>query len=132
MEASDYVTAYLHFRRDHKINEDLVYHFCCLFYQLGGNYGLLGELDRAMGWRIGNRMGVLSGLTSLGWGTTLLTSPTPWSVKAASLISIGVVHYVQPVIQRNWRILVTLQAFCEALGLHVMLWRGSNPLVTMG
>ena len=43
-----YEQTYKHFRRDHMSGLNLLLHIACLFYQLSGNYALLGALDHRL------------------------------------------------------------------------------------
>ena len=42
---ASYERSYTHFRRDHKVTKNILFHLLCLGFQLTSNYGLLAELD---------------------------------------------------------------------------------------
>ena len=124
MYGGAYLESYRHFRAQHMVGYDLFYHVLCLVWQLSSNYALLGSLDDAMerkGW-FKPRTELLKTLNSLLWSWHLVrTSPTPLSVKVASVISIYVAHtYAGDFFQRHWKKVVFLQGFLEAAAVQAL------------
>ena len=78
-DGADYRRAYLHFRRDHKMPQNIFYHCLCLVFQLSANYSLLATLDA----KLFPGTGPLAAASTLGWLYTLLarSSGAPMLVK---------------------------------------------------
>ena len=124
-----YATAYRHFRRDHSDPTNLLLHLVALTWQLGGNFGLLAALDGALFDVTLARHRPLATLTALAWGVTLLASPAPLLVSAASIAAIGAAYWAAPSLSADALELGAMVLFLAVLCASTLL---CTPSVTVG
>jgi hypothetical protein len=123
----DYLESYKHFREQHMVPSNLLYHCFCLVWQLSSNYAFLGSIDEKLekdGY-IQRNTRLMATLTSLLWSWHLLrTSPTPLSVKVASILSIYFAHNtLGKWFTKNWESIVFYQGFLEAAAFQIFSGR---------
>eukprot|EP00933_Yihiella_yeosuensis_P008565 TRINITY_DN114080_c0_g1_i1.p1 TRINITY_DN114080_c0_g1~~TRINITY_DN114080_c0_g1_i1.p1 ORF type:complete len:259 (+),score=30.54 TRINITY_DN114080_c0_g1_i1:2-778(+) len=104
---------------------NLLLHVLCLSWQLSANFAFLQELDSFLE-KSSTSFSlphseliryIMSRCTAAFWSLHLVrTSPTPWSIKVASLLSIFLGHhYLGPWFSKRWKDVIFYQGFFEAL-----------------
>jgi len=94
-----YDVGYRYFRRDHTVPRNLALHVVALLWTMGGNFGLLAAIDRAI--PLGSMVGLsrpLSAFTAAVWSGMLLSSPAPAVVSVLSSLFIWASYMVAPAI----------------------------------
>jgi|EP00945_MAST-04E_sp_MAST-4E-sp1_P003915 hypothetical protein len=87
-----YDTAYRHFRRDHSDPLNLMLHFVCLFFQLVGNFALLGRVDALFSFQVPVWNGVqqirwFTAATVFLWILTLVSAHSKGSPPISTILS---------------------------------------------
>jgi hypothetical protein len=144
LEGSDYERSYQHFRRDHSDNTNLGFHVLSLVFQLSSNYGLLHEIDLALGTTFATledsvanasakqkeptkSVGIIALLTTLSWTGFLLNTPAPTPVKLAASVCIFAAYRFRAVLADLLYSdsFFLFQGFLEVLAVRLVLMPGS-------
>lgn len=121
LDGADYRTAYEHFRRDHKVPKNILYHCVCMALQLTANYPLLACADEALFPAAG--VGPIAASSTALWLWTLLfrTSGAPTAAKLGGAVAVMAAFASRHRVRRSWRWLALLMALVEAAGLQVFV-----------
>lgn len=79
---SSYGLAYGHFRRDHSDPLNVWLHVGCLFLQIAGNFAMLESVDSHA-----------AVFTAVAWAVALACTPSPASVRAGTVVLLGLALY---------------------------------------
>lgn len=131
-----YQKSYKLFRMQHMNGANLFMHCLALLWQISSNYALLAELDKFCA-PLAKTLGIpqashggwlVTRCTTLVWCAHLLgTSPTPASVKVASVLSVCLAHnFLGPFFKSQSRKVMFLQGPLEAVGVQLLLLKKPN------